>query len=71
MLRQNLMCRGDVMMLTYDWVKGMDGPLPNFNTPHQCRNFEKILNWVDEHHVFLPKSKVVRLEDNVDLISPP
>jgi len=71
MLRQNLMCRGDVTMLTYDWVKGMDGPLPNFNTPHQCRNFEKILNWVDEHRVFLPKSKVVRLEDNVDLTSPP
>ncbi|KAG1813502.1 uncharacterized protein BJ212DRAFT_1365326, partial [Suillus subaureus] len=68
MLRQNLMCRGDVTMLTYDWVKGLDRPLPDFNTPHRCRNFEKILNWVDEHH---HKSKVVRLEDNVDLTSPP
>ncbi|KAG2038079.1 hypothetical protein BDR03DRAFT_1091496 [Suillus americanus] len=68
MLRQNLMCRGDVTMLTYDWAKGTEGPLPNFNTPHRCRNFEKILDWVDEHS---PKARVVRLENTVDLTSPP
>jgi hypothetical protein len=68
MIRQNLMCRGDVTMLTYDWVKGVEGPLPNFNTPHRCRNLEKILDWVDEHH---PIARVVRLEHNVDLTSPP
>ncbi|KAG1810546.1 uncharacterized protein BJ212DRAFT_1279090, partial [Suillus subaureus] len=71
MLRQNIMCRGDVAMLTYDWVEGLENPFPNFNVPHQCRNFEKVLNWVDEHRVFIPKSKVVRLEDNVGLSSPP
>ncbi|KAG2127971.1 hypothetical protein DEU56DRAFT_891333 [Suillus clintonianus] len=71
MLRQNIMCRGDVTMLTYDWVKGAKDPFPNFNIPHQCRDFEKVLDWVDEHRVFVPKSKVVRLEDNVNLPSPP
>ncbi|KAG2031721.1 hypothetical protein BDR03DRAFT_972024 [Suillus americanus] len=71
MLRQNLMCRGDVTMLTYDWVEGVQDPFPNFNTPHRCRNFEKVLNWADEHHVFISTSKMVRLEDNVDLTSPP
>ncbi|KAG1787783.1 uncharacterized protein HD556DRAFT_940453 [Suillus plorans] len=70
-LRQNVMCRGDVTMLTYDWVEGVEDPFPNFNTPHRCRNFEKVLNWVDEHRVFVPKSKMVRFEDNVDLPSPP
>ncbi|KAG1842863.1 hypothetical protein DFJ58DRAFT_805453 [Suillus subalutaceus] len=71
MLRQNIMCRGDVTMLTYDWVEGVKDPFPNFNIPHRCRNFEKILDWVDEHRVFVPKSEMVRLEDNVDLSSPP
>lgn len=71
MLRQIIMCRGDVTMFTYDWVKGVEDPFPNFNTPHQCRNFDKVLDWVDEHRVFAPKSKIVRFEDNVDLTSPP
>ncbi|KAG1787794.1 uncharacterized protein HD556DRAFT_1448474 [Suillus plorans] len=71
MLRQILMCHGDVTMLTYDWVEGVKNPFPNFGIPHRCRNFDKVLNWVDEHRVFVPKSKVVRYEDNVDLASPP
>ncbi|KAG1805895.1 hypothetical protein EV424DRAFT_1647224 [Suillus variegatus] len=32
-LRQNIMCRGDVTMLTYDWVEGVEDPFPNFSTP--------------------------------------
>ncbi|KAG0698829.1 hypothetical protein DFH29DRAFT_809852, partial [Suillus ampliporus] len=71
MLRQIIMCRGDMTMITYDWVKGAQDPFPNFNIPHRCRNFEKVLEWVDEHRVFVPKSKVVHLEDNIDLASPP
>ncbi|KAG2127963.1 hypothetical protein DEU56DRAFT_742122, partial [Suillus clintonianus] len=71
MLRQNIMCRGDVSMVTYDWVEGDELPSPNFDVPHQCRNFEKILDWVDEHRVIVPKSKMVRLEDTIDLLSPP
>ena len=65
------MCRGDVTMVTYDWVKGAKDPFPHFNIPHKCRNLEKILDWVDEHRVFNSLSKVFRLEDNVDLPSPP
>jgi hypothetical protein len=71
MLRQNIMCRGDVTMITYDWVEGVKDPFPNFNIPHRCRNFDNVLNWIDEHRVFMPKSKMVRLEDNVDLSTPP
>lgn len=68
MLRQFTMCGGDVTMITHDWVEGRTEPFADFNVPHQCRNFEKILNWVDEHRVH---SKLVRLDDNVDLPSPP
>ncbi|KAG1895141.1 uncharacterized protein F5891DRAFT_696520 [Suillus fuscotomentosus] len=71
MLRQNIMCRADVTMLTYDWVEGVKDPFPNFRIPHRCRNLEKVLDWVDAHRVDVPKSKMVRLEGNVDLPSPP
>ncbi|OAX44326.1 hypothetical protein K503DRAFT_765137 [Rhizopogon vinicolor AM-OR11-026] len=71
LLRQNIMCHSDVTMITYDWVEGRKDPFPNFNVLHQCRDFEKVLDWVDEHYVFVPPSKMVRLEDNVDLPSPP
>ncbi|KAG1729100.1 uncharacterized protein EDB91DRAFT_839379 [Suillus paluster] len=71
MLRQIIMCRGDVTMITYDWLEGHDDPFPNFNIRHQCRNFEKVLDWVDERRVIVPRPKMVRLEDNVDLPSPP
>ncbi|KAG1895122.1 uncharacterized protein F5891DRAFT_1281289 [Suillus fuscotomentosus] len=81
-LRQNIMCRGDVTILTYDWVEGVEDPFPNFNTPHRCRNFEfeKVVNWVDEHCVFVPKSKMYALritwtclpllDCSVDIFSP-
>ncbi|KAG2038070.1 hypothetical protein BDR03DRAFT_955681 [Suillus americanus] len=72
-LRQFTMCNGDGTMLTLDWVEGMAAPVTDFRVPHQCRNFEKILNWIVEHRVrgSVPKLKVVRLDDNVDLPSPP
>ncbi|KAG2032710.1 hypothetical protein BDR03DRAFT_1094767 [Suillus americanus] len=66
-LRQIIMCRSDVTMVTHDWVEGLDDPYPNFNVPHQCRDFEKILDWVDDHRVYIPQSKLIRQEGNVDL----
>ncbi|KAG1820567.1 uncharacterized protein BJ212DRAFT_1038226 [Suillus subaureus] len=70
-LRQAIMCPSDVTMVNYDWVEGLDDPYPNFNIPHQCRDFEKILTWVDDRRVNIPPSKLIRQEDNVDLPYPP
>ncbi|KAG2148152.1 uncharacterized protein EDB93DRAFT_1250210 [Suillus bovinus] len=71
LLRQVIMCRGEVTMITYDWVEGVKDPFPNFNIPHRCRNFEKAWDWVVEHQVPISKSELVRLEDNEDLPSFP
>ncbi|KAG2346640.1 hypothetical protein BDR05DRAFT_997586 [Suillus weaverae] len=71
MLRQFTMCTGDVTMITHDWVEGRTSPFPDFNVHHQCRNFDKVLNWIDEHRVFVPESEMVRLDDNANLPSPP
>ncbi|KAG2148193.1 uncharacterized protein EDB93DRAFT_1103850 [Suillus bovinus] len=70
-LRQFATCNGDVAMITYDWVEGRGVPFANFNAFHQCRNFEKVLDWVDEHRVPIPKSEIARLDDNVNLPSLP
>ncbi|KAG1724441.1 uncharacterized protein EDB91DRAFT_1062835, partial [Suillus paluster] len=70
LLRQYILCHSDVVMISYDWERS-DAFFPNFNVRHQCRDFEKILDWVDEHRVVIPKSEMVRLEDTVDLLSPP
>lgn len=45
------MCIGDVGVVTFDWVEGLPNPYPDFNTWHQCRDFEKIFAWFDEHAV--------------------
>ncbi|OCL09203.1 hypothetical protein AOQ84DRAFT_291711, partial [Glonium stellatum] len=44
-IRTNLMCTGDVSLLTYNWVYGLQHPTPNFNTQHKCRDFESIISW--------------------------
>jgi hypothetical protein len=71
MLRQRLMCTSDVNIITYDWVQGWDLAYPNFNTAHQCRNFDKIMSWNDAHSVRIPVDHVVRFGDEVDLPHPP
>jgi Mycotoxin biosynthesis protein UstYa len=54
-LRQVLMCHSDVTPITHkkrpagynpalaDWV-------PNFSTPHTCRNFQKIHDWAKKYN---------------------
>jgi hypothetical protein len=69
MIRQTIMCNADVTMITWDWVQGLKTPYPNFNTRHQCRNFQKILDWAVQA-VHIPQSVLTRFEDTVDLPSP-
>ncbi|KAJ6597464.1 hypothetical protein DFH09DRAFT_1131916 [Mycena vulgaris] len=70
-IRQNLMCAGDVGVITYDWVKGWETPFPDLNTWHQCRNFDRILEWSHNHQVHIPAGDMKRLGNEVDLAEPP
>ncbi|PCH36658.1 hypothetical protein WOLCODRAFT_82383, partial [Wolfiporia cocos MD-104 SS10] len=45
MMRQIMMCTGDVGTITFDWVRGHKSPYPNFNTRHMCRNWDHLLEW--------------------------
>ncbi|KAG1758120.1 hypothetical protein EDD22DRAFT_912318 [Suillus occidentalis] len=70
MIRKNIMCNADVTMITWDWVQGHKDPWPDFNTRHQCRNYEKIMDWAVKHAVHIDESDVTRFEDTVDLPLP-
>ncbi|KAA8642453.1 hypothetical protein EYZ11_007215 [Aspergillus tanneri] len=54
-LRQQLMCSIDIGVLGQVWVHP-DNPEPfvDFNTKHQCRNFDAIRNWAEKNQ--LPES---------------
>lgn len=45
LLRQVLMCHGDVALHTYQWLDDRPAPWPTFQTTHQCRKWERIVEW--------------------------
>ncbi|KAJ7240979.1 hypothetical protein C8J57DRAFT_1192966 [Mycena rebaudengoi] len=70
-LRMNLMCSADVGMITYEWVQNWTVPYPDFNTVHQCRDFDTILEWHVATAVHIPASHLYRLEGQMNLPIPP
>ncbi|KAI0100721.1 hypothetical protein F4776DRAFT_676446 [Hypoxylon sp. NC0597] len=68
MLREVLLCQGDVGIITYNWVKPW-GIYPDFSTEHKCRKLDKIVAWADKH--VLPDEDPEPDEDTVYLPGPP
>ncbi|KAM0802501.1 hypothetical protein BDR22DRAFT_887289 [Usnea florida] len=48
-LRQNLMCKADVSLETFDWVDNNRAPQPHFDIEHECKNWESIDGWARDH----------------------
>ncbi|KAK9855510.1 uncharacterized protein MYU51_001997 [Penicillium brevicompactum] len=48
-IRQNIMCKADVALLTFSWDKDDRAPKPNFVVEHECANWEKVDHWAKEH----------------------
>ena len=46
MLRQVIMCNGDLHIITYDWVAHADWPWPDFSVNRLCRSWDNILGWI-------------------------
>jgi len=74
-LLQNLMCTANVDVYPFVWMETQDqGPFPDFNTRHQCRNFDNIMKWQQENEVpqELYKNHTVLLKpDDVDWFPAP
>ena len=62
MLRQLVMCKADITVMTFSWKEGVPGPWPNFSLEHECRNWESIDMWA--------KERAIPLED-LDIILKP
>ncbi|KAF4454916.1 hypothetical protein F53441_2655 [Fusarium austroafricanum] len=50
-LMQNLMCNGNLDIITFNWVETQTNPFPDFGVMHQCRDFDAISEWQDKHSV--------------------
>ncbi|KAI1173835.1 hypothetical protein F4777DRAFT_580598 [Nemania sp. FL0916] len=46
MLREVVMCHGDVSVLTYTWKEGYQWPWANFAIERECRDWNRITDWV-------------------------
>ena len=43
------MCKADVSLLTFDWVPNDRAPRPDFDVEHECKNWDRIDAWAQEH----------------------
>ena len=50
-LRQALMCQSDTSIITFHSVEGYDLPVPSYELPRTCMDFESIRSWVVERQV--------------------
>ncbi|RGP78626.1 hypothetical protein FLONG3_3248 [Fusarium longipes] len=50
-LMQNLMCNGNLDIVTFNWVETQSNPFPDFDVNHKCRDFDAIYEWQDKHSV--------------------
>lgn len=44
-LRQLVMCRTDVAIQTYSWIPNLRIPWANFETEHECQNWDALDGW--------------------------
>lgn len=50
-LRAAIICHSDVTPVTFHWNRRMQSVVQKLETPHKCRNFEKIRRWAGERRV--------------------
>ena len=48
-LRQSVMCNGDVSLIPLRWGHNQRMPLGNFSATHFCRKWDAIDQWAGEH----------------------
>lgn len=51
LLRQVIMCHGDVSLHTYRWIDDYKVPYPTMQTEHQCRDWDILMSWSEERHI--------------------
>ncbi|TRX87839.1 hypothetical protein FHL15_011257 [Xylaria flabelliformis] len=68
MIRNAVMCFGDVSVITYNWKEGHAGPKASFKSMHSCQKWDKIEEWRSAHNV---TENVKTLDRPVGLLDKP
>ncbi|RYP57814.1 hypothetical protein DL769_009264 [Monosporascus sp. CRB-8-3] len=68
MLRNAIMCFGDVSVITYNWKEGHAGPKASFKSMHSCQKWDKFEEWRSAHNV---TGNVKTLDRPVGLLDKP
>ena len=50
-LRQGVMCRGDISLVTIRWQEHFKLPVADFTAPHECVNFDALNEWARERRI--------------------
>ncbi|CAG8960096.1 hypothetical protein HYFRA_00010574 [Hymenoscyphus fraxineus] len=50
-LRTNIQCNADVGVFTFYMLEGDPLPWPQLNSVHQCRNYDRVLDWANKNSV--------------------
>ncbi|KND91184.1 hypothetical protein TOPH_04037 [Tolypocladium ophioglossoides CBS 100239] len=50
-VRQSIMCRADLSPMTFFWTPNSRVPETDFNTPHECVNWDKVEAWLEERRI--------------------
>lgn len=59
-LRQLVMCRTDVAIQTYSWIPTLRIPWANFETEHECQNWDALDGWASQRAFDLYDPKMLR-----------
>lgn len=51
LLRQTLMCHGDISLHPFEWIDDYRFPWPTERTEHQCRSWDKLVAWSKAHSI--------------------
>lgn len=65
MLRQEIMCNANTRIYTQWWTATHKGPRQDFSFTDQCKDFDAILNWFDEHAVDMSDTYVRKRPESV------
>ncbi|KAE9403033.1 hypothetical protein BT96DRAFT_879063 [Gymnopus androsaceus JB14] len=66
-IRQSLMCSGDVTPLVWAWDEEKNKTLGRTDIVHECRDFSKIQQWAEVHHMQGTFDESVHLENDLDI----
>jgi hypothetical protein len=51
LLRQSIMCQGDINLITLRWGQKQALPIGNTSSPHECVNWDGINGWAKERSI--------------------